>query len=55
MRTETLQRIWLVICNNSVLGVVRTKREAEEATRLRNSMLELDCSVRGPFVYRGRR
>lgn len=47
---KLMRRIWLVVCNESVVGVTRTRKQAFKACRLRDSLLELECEVVGPFV-----
>ena len=53
---KTFRRIWLVLCDHSILGVWRTKREALAATRLRakGSLLEVEYHVVGPYVLEQR-
>lgn len=50
------RRLWVAFCDHSIIGVWRTRKEAENATRLRveGSLLEVEYHVVGPYILRGR-
>lgn len=53
-----IRRVWLILCDHSVAGVWRTRREAEEVLRFRreNSVELIEHFVMGPYVLqRGKR
>lgn len=55
MRT-LVKRVWLVLCDHSVVGVWRTQRAAATAVSMlrRGSILEVDYHVVGPYVLQRR-
>jgi hypothetical protein len=52
--THGFQRIWLVLCDHSVVGVWKTRLEAERAVRLRQrqTISNVVHFLLGPFVLR---
>lgn len=52
MRAMVLDRIWLVSCDHSIVGVWKTKHEATAAVRLRqrHTISNITHFIMGPFL-----
>jgi hypothetical protein len=51
-RSRRFRRVWLVLCDHSIVGVKRTKREAEDTVLLRQeqTITNILYFIDGPFV-----
>lgn len=57
-RSALLMRVWLVLCDHSIAGAFRTKREAEAHCRLREQRRGPDQPMHfvvGPYVLQWRK
>ncbi len=52
-KSPPFKRVWLVFCDHSVVGVWRSRKEAEEAIELRSAggLFQVEHYLAGPFVH----